>query len=35
MPSGMPLQPDAVEVHAWATDHLEDLLRQALVKTQS
>jgi hypothetical protein len=29
MPSGLPLQPDAVEVHARAADLLERLLRQA------
>jgi hypothetical protein len=29
MPSGEPLGPDAVEVHARAADHLEHLLRQS------
>jgi hypothetical protein len=29
MPSGLPLQPDAVEVHARAADLLERLLRQS------
>jgi RimJ/RimL family protein N-acetyltransferase len=28
MPSGLPLQPDAVEIHARAADHLERLLRE-------
>ena len=27
MPSGLPLHPDAVEIHARAADHLERLLR--------
>jgi len=28
MPSGLPLQLDAVEIHARAADHLEHLLRE-------
>jgi hypothetical protein len=28
MPSGLPLQPDAVEIYARAADHLEHLLRE-------
>jgi hypothetical protein len=28
MPSGLPLQPDVVEVHTPAANHLETLLRQ-------
>jgi hypothetical protein len=28
MPSGLPLQPDAVQVHALAADRLERLLRE-------
>ena len=34
MPSGEPLQPDGVALHARAADHIEDLLRQALAKPQ-
>jgi hypothetical protein len=29
MPSGLPLQPDAIEVHARAADRLERLLSQS------
>jgi hypothetical protein len=29
MPSGLPLQPDAVEIHARSADVLERLLRQS------
>ena len=32
MPSGLPLQPDAVEVHTRAADLLERLLRQFSVE---
>jgi hypothetical protein len=32
MPSGLPLQPDAVEIHARAADQLEHLLRQTGTK---
>jgi hypothetical protein len=34
MPSGLPLQPDAVEVHAQAADRLERLLRETAGKPQ-
>jgi hypothetical protein len=34
MPSSLPLQPDAVEIHARAADHLERLLRETGGKPQ-
>lgn len=34
MPSGEPLAPDALALHARAADHIEDLLCQALAKAK-
>jgi hypothetical protein len=34
MPSGEPLEPDGVALHAQSADHIEELLREALAKAK-